>query len=319
MLTQARLTFRLHRFTFIAVAAVLVVGSAAALIVAAQLHATGATRECLDVLWSPTLAASLGPDCQQRGSEFRSLDGAWAGPLLGALGGLPPLAGLLCGVGLVAREIEDHTAALAWSLATSRTRWLVGRVAPVAAVLVVLFAFTSVAATELERARRPGVDPLLSFYNDGSRGLEVVAIGFLVFAVAVLVGSLLGRVLPSLIAASVVGLLLVAGVFVAEQTWIPSQEIIVDVRIANTYDGAYYIDQEVRLPSGELRPTLDFSFDYDANGNVVGLPAGATVVGRLIPGTSHPFVDAVVAAEMAVIAAGLLVLTAVVVRRRRPT
>lgn len=319
MLTQARLTFRLHRFTFLAVAAMLVLGSGAALIVAARLHATGATRECLDALWNSTLAASVGPDCQQRGNEFRSVDGTWAGPLMGALGGLPPLAGLLCGVALVAPEIEDHTAALAWSLATSRTRWLVGRVAPVAGVLIVLFALTSVAATELERARQPGVDPLLSFYNDSSRGLELVATGFLVFAVAVLTGSIVGRVLPSLIVAAIVGLFLVAGTFIAEQAWLPSQALILDARIANNERGAFYLDQSIQLASGELKPTWEFSWGEDTNGNMVGLPDGATFVGRVVPGKSHPFVDAVVASVMTLLAAVMLVLTAFVVRRRRPS
>jgi hypothetical protein len=320
MLTQARITFRLHRFTLLAVAAMLLLASVAALIVAAQLHATGVTPECLASIRGIPFGGSATPDCQIRAGEFSSIDAAWGSPLMGALGGIVPLAGLLAGVALVAREIEDRTAAVAWSLATSRTRWLFGRVAPVAAMLVVLFTFASIAATELQRARQPAIDPLLSFYNDSSRGLELIAIGMLVFALAVLVGSVLGRVLPALITAAVIGVLLVAGVFVAEQAWLPSQADIVDFRSAEAQQGgAYYIDQVIRLSSGELRSMMEFQFDEKPDGTVTGLPAGATIVGIVFPGSRHPFVDAVLAASMALIAGVLFVMTAFVVRRRRPS
>jgi uncharacterized protein (TIGR03382 family) len=58
--------------------------------------------------------------------------------------------------------------------------------------------------------------------------------------------------------------------------------------------------------------------NFDTQGNVTGLPPGAAFVDRLIPGTRHPFVDAVEATAMAAMAAFLLAATAFVVRRRRP-
>jgi hypothetical protein len=187
-------------------------------------------------------------------------------------------------------------------------------------MLVVLFTFASIAATELQRARQPAIDPLLSFDNASSRGLEVVAIGMLVFAGAVLVGAVLGRVVPSLILASIVGLFLVAGVFAAEMAWIPSQADVVDFRSAEAHQGgAIYIDQVIRLSSGELRSMMEFQFDENTDGTVTGLPAGATIVGIVVPGSRHPFVDAAVAGSMAVLTGLLFVLTAFVVRRRRPS
>jgi len=320
MLTQARITFRLHRFTLLAVAAMLLLASVAALIVAARLHATGATPECLASWRGLPFGGSATTDCQRRASEFYSINSAWASPLMGAIGGLAPLAGLLAGAALVAREIEDRTASVAWSLATSRTRWLVGRVAPVAALLLGLFAIAAFSATELQRARQPSIDPLLSFDNASSRGLEVVAIGMLVFAVAVLVGAVLGRVLPALITSAVIGVLLVGGVFISQQAWLPSQADIVDFRSAEAQQGgALYIDQVIRLSSGELRSMMEFQFDENTDGTVTGLPAGATIVGIVVPGSRHPFVDTVLAAVMAAISAALLALTAFVVRRRRPS
>jgi hypothetical protein len=228
------------------------------------------------------------------------------------------VAGLLAGAALVAREIEDGTAAVAWSLAPSRMRRLAGRVVPVALLLLVLSAVASVAATELAGARYPGLDPSLSFYNGSSHGLTPVAAGMAAFAGAVFAGSVLGRALPALIVGAVLGLVLVSAVFFSENAWFPGQTIVVDARIGNDYRGAYVLDQVVQLPSGEFRSLMDFNIEFDLQGNVTGLPAGAAFVDRLIPGTRHPFVDAVEAAAMAAMAAFLFTATTFVVRRRRP-
>ena len=317
MLVQARLTFLLHRFTLVSVSAMLILAWAAAFFVAFRLHALGVTAECLDA-WPRVGPGAPSAACQASANEFRSIDGAWAAPLMGALGGVAPLAGLLAGAALVARELEDGTAPVAWSLSPSRLRWLAGRIAPVAMLLLVLSAVASVAATELAGARYPGLDPSLSFYNGSSHGLTPVAAGMLVFAGAVFAGSVLGRVLPALIVGAVVGLFLVAGVFFSENMWFPDQAIVVDARVGNEYRGAYGLDQVVQLSSGEFRSLMDFNLDFDAQGNVTGLPAGAAFVDRLIPGTRHPFIDAVEATAMAAMAAFLLAATALVVRRRRP-
>jgi ABC-type transport system involved in multi-copper enzyme maturation permease subunit len=317
LLVQGRLTFLLHRFTLVAVSAMLILVSAAAFFLAYRLGAVAVTVECLNA-WPRVGPGAPSAACQASASEFRSIDGAWAAPLLGAMGGVGPLAGLLAGAALVAREIEDGTAAVAWSLSPSRMRWLVGRVAPVAVLLLVLSAIASVAATELAGARYPGLDPSLSFYNGSSHGLTPVAAGMVVFAAAVFAGSLLSRVLPALIVGSVLGLFLVGGVFFSENVWFPGQTIVVDARVGNDYRGAYGLDTVVQLSSGEFKPQMDFSVDFDSQGNVIGLPAGAALVDRLIPGTRHPFVDAVEAAAMGAMAVCLLAATAFVVRRRRP-
>ena len=317
LLIHARLTFLLHRFTLVAVSAMLILVSAVALYVAFRLRAVGVTADCLDSMrnFGPKVAADI---CKAGTSEFRSINESWAAPLLGAMGGVAPLAGLLAGAALVAREIEDGTAPVAWSLSPSRIRWLAARVAPVAILLLVLSAVASVAATELAGASRPGLDPTLSFYNGSSQGLMPVAAGMLVFAAAMFAGSILGRVLPALIVGAMLGLVLVSGVFFSENLWFPGQTIVVDARMGGQYDGAYVLDQVVQLPSGEFKSLMDFNFDFDSQGNATGLPPGAALVDRLIPGTRHPFVDAVEATALAGMAALLLTATAFVVRRRRP-
>jgi hypothetical protein len=317
LLVQARLTFLLHRFTLVAVSAMLILVSASAFFVAFRLNALGVTAECLDA-WPRVGPGAPSAACQASANEFRAIDGAWAAPLLGALGGVAPLAGLLAGAALVAREIEDGTAPVAWSLAPSRMRWLVGRVAPVAVLLLVLSAVVSIAATELAGASHPGLDPSLSFYNGSSHGLMPVAAGLAVFAAAVFAGSMLGRVLPALIVGAVLGLFLVAGVFASESVWFPGQTIVVDWGAGSGYGGAYVLDVVVQLSSGEFKPQMDFNLNFDSQGNVTGLPTGAALVDRLIPGTRHPFIDAVEATALGTMAVFLLAATVFVVRRRRP-
>jgi hypothetical protein len=306
MLTQARLAIRLNRFALFVVGAIVIVASLAALIVAAALRAA-ATPECLASRWDSSATVA----CQAQLTNFDQIDGTW--------GGIAPIGGLLVGVSLVAREIEERTAAIAWSLAPSRTRWLVGRVAPVAVILLVLFAIAAIAATDVEGAANPSVNPLLSFYNESSRGLELVALGFMVFCAAVLVGSVMGRVLPALLVAAVLGLALTVGAFVAESNWIQTQAVMVDARDGSNADGSLVLDQLLRLPSGELVPTWSVQWDEDANGNFIGPLAGATLENKVVPGSRHPFVEAVDAAGITAVSAVLLVLTGIVVRRRRPT
>ena len=313
MLTQARLAIRLNRFALFVVGAIVIVASLAALIVAAALRAA-ATPECLASRWDSSATVA----CQAQLTNFDQIDGTWAG-LKGVLGGIAPIGGLLVGVSLVAREIEERTAAIAWSLAPSRTRWLVGRVAPVAVILLVLFAIAAIAATDVEGAANPSVNPLLSFYNESSRGLELVALGFMVFCAAVLVGSVMGRVLPALLVAAVLGLALTVGAFVAESNWIQTQAVMVAANDPSNADGSLVLDQLLRLPSGELVPTWSVQWDEDANGNFIGPLAGATLENKVVPGSRHPFVEAVDAAGITAVSAVLLVLTGIVVRRRRPT
>jgi hypothetical protein len=111
------------------------------------------------------------------------------------------IAGFVLGVGLVGQEIEYGTAALAWTLFPSRRMWLGKRIALALAFLAVLVGFGAVAADVFERARH--IPPILgdSVLDYQVRGLPVVARSFLAFATALLVGSAIGRTLPTLLVA----------------------------------------------------------------------------------------------------------------------
>jgi hypothetical protein len=317
MLTQARLTFRLHRFTLVSITFLLLLTSAAAVILAARFHSLGLISsngglEC------DAPAGAPANYCDSQFSQWQWLDGNMSGPVLALLMVVAPLAGLLAGVGLVGREIEDRTASVAWSLAPSRTRWLVGRVAPVAILLAVLLAFAAVAGNVLQGARQPSIDPLLSFDDDGGRGPTLVALGLVAFALAVLFGSIIGRVLPALIAASMVFLVLIAFGLGARWALVSSQAVIVDQKHWSGNDGSIMLEQLVRYPSGEIGSANGMWWGYDDQGNLTGPLAGSTMLMREVPGSAYPLVAGVESGAMLVIAGGFLAASGLVVRRRRP-
>lgn len=124
---------------------------------------------------------------------------------------LAPFAvGIVLGAPLVAREIDGRTAPLAWALSGSRTRWLIGRVlfvVAIAALCLGILAWTSeIVAALLDPERDLGRD----FNFADTRGPILVARGFGALALAVLVGAVVGRLLPGLLAA----ILVIAAVFI---------------------------------------------------------------------------------------------------------
>lgn len=111
---------------------------------------------------------------------------------------------------LVSREIEHGTAVFAWANARSRTRWLAERSLTTLLPVVVVLGVLAVAADQLTRVAEPGRDLGASFVGYGLRGLGLVARGFGIFGLAVLIGVVIGRTLPAVLVSS----LLAAAVFV---------------------------------------------------------------------------------------------------------
>jgi hypothetical protein len=137
---------------------------------------------------------------------------------------LPFVAGVLLGAPLVSRELEHRTAQLGWPLARSRARWLWFRFLPIALVGLVLLAIPAMAGEVLERTLHPLIDPGASFEQYGSRG-PLVALRILpVIAVAALVGTLLGRQLPSVLVAGVIAGAMGFGLVLLRPLWLEPDE-----------------------------------------------------------------------------------------------
>ena len=197
-MSTVRLTLKLHRFEILAVVAGAVVVAGAALAVWSMMAPIATPARCIeDRFLDPVPAECLTTE------RFLELNEAYAGKVMAAMAVLPFIAGALLGVSLVAREIEQRTASIAWSLSASRRRWLLARFGLLAAILGVVLALPAVTAGVLEGVRMPWIDPGSSFHDYALRGPVVVARGLAAFAIAVLAGALLGRVLPGLIVAAV--------------------------------------------------------------------------------------------------------------------
>ncbi len=151
--------------------------------------------------------AQLAAACRSL-SDWSNILPTVAAPMTLTVGFLPFAAGILLGAPIVARELEHRTAPLAWSLASSRIGWLLGRVVPIAVMLAVALLLLGQAN---ERALVALDGQELGFRQFGLFGPIVAARGLGVFALGVAVGLVAGRVLPAILvtAALTIGLVLV--------------------------------------------------------------------------------------------------------------
>jgi hypothetical protein len=126
--------------------------------------------------------------------------------LVAAATAFPYVAAVLMGALVVAPEIENGTATIAWWLARSRRRWLLERVAVFGVVLTAALAAVALAADLLTSANQPQpIDMSTAVFLDyGSRGVVAVARGLAIFAIATVVGLLVGRLVPALVIAAVI-------------------------------------------------------------------------------------------------------------------
>jgi hypothetical protein len=116
---------------------------------------------------------------------------------------VPVLAGMFLGAPLLAREVENGTARMAWTQAASRTRWLLAQVIPFAGLLA-LAALGLAAEFEWWRAPFPA-DPSV---NSGSWSPLLFNVsplplaGWIVFGLAlgIFLGAAIRRTLPAMAA-----------------------------------------------------------------------------------------------------------------------
>jgi hypothetical protein len=192
----AKLTWRLSRFEIVGLALASAIVTAAALVVTRQLQSLVLSGPCQALIQSGTDSADLArcPGIWHFGEVA-----ATGSLILVAASLLPLVAGALLGSQLVARDVDYRSAQLAWWLSTSRLRWLVERVVPLGLLMIVLFTPPAIASAMLEGAMNPNLDIWHSFIDFGQWGPLFVTSAIAALAVGVLAGSVLGRILPSLL------------------------------------------------------------------------------------------------------------------------
>ncbi len=307
---SVRLIIKQFGFELTAVVAVMLMSAALGLVVIAR----------LPDLQAQVAACGAGFDCQgiaDDAARMQSLGGLVSviASIVGAFGGI------VLGVAVVGREVERGTAALAWSLARSRRRWLLTRAVVVAVILAVAALIPSLVADRLVPILHPGYDASAVFVRSDTRGWLPVGRDLAAFALGILAGAAFGRVLPGLL----LGLILAAVVSLATGQVVAAWRLSDAVAIPTSESGPFsyevnlVLDQRFRDADGNLLSISDIYANMPSGELPPGWPESAyETVDFGIPGSRYPDIDHREAAMWAAFAVILLGGSLLVVERRRP-
>jgi hypothetical protein len=288
----------------------------AAVVVAARLAAFDLPAACLAF-------DGLDPACAGRqydAAAYQAFAGSWIPPIRFFATLVPPLAGLILGIATVGKELDQRTAVLAWSVGPSRRRWLFQRVVPTAVVVAVLGIGAPVLADALMRLERTGdafsgieiLQP--AFETMSTTGLAPALVGLSAYGLTVLVGAMLGRLLPALLASLA---FVVFATLIVQQgnDWLMSSETLI---ADQAHMGAgRQVDSLLRTPDGRVI-RWDDAFPAFADPETGMLLPGVTEVARYVPIEILPQVTARFLLLHAVIALVSLTFAFAVVDRRSP-
>lgn len=321
-MTTIRLTLRQHRgvvlFT-IAFAAALAIGATVAW---AALSGLSTPAHCIeDRFLVPIPAECVGTE------EFVTWNNELADKVMAAMAVLPLLTGVLLGAPLVASEIETRTATIAWSLGPSRRRWLAVRLAILATLLAVALVIPAVTAQALAGARPyySQFDPSTTVLVDyGLRGPLVVLRGLAAFAIGVVAGLTLGRILPALLVAGVaVVLLWNVTESVRYMGWPPAEPVVrQEDRYYIEYECCTYVDASGRVLTAEevyaMAPMDPFKSVDNESAFDAWLAANFEERVMAIPGEKLAFIETRESAGLALLTVALLGGSIFAIERRRP-
>jgi hypothetical protein len=306
-LRVAALTFRIQRFeaTLVLGAAILAVLVSA--IVIGWTHAAGYDR-CLT-----EDAVSLTGFCQAGIAPWLFRIGRLSATIVPLF---PIVAGLLIGGPIVARELESGTARLAWSLGPSRMRWFVHRVVPSLVLAVVAGVAIGLTADALLHLSDPNLDVNQSFAAFRQRGLLIGVQALLIASIALAVGSILGRAVPTFVLGLVLFGAINAAVDKVETQLLTNEALVTD---SFQYDGGeLYLESRIRMPDGQVLTWEEMSIQHPEIINNGYDPEVYRDVVLYIPGSRYQEIEAREALALTAIAGIFVLVAATTVVRRRP-
>lgn len=231
--TSLRLITKLHRFELLLAVTLALAAAIAGVVVTARLIGVSVPTECV----GGSLDSGQGIGCLAPLEAFGRIYYEQGSLVLASMAILPVAIGLLGGVPIVGRELEAGTAPFAWSVAPSRSRWLLRQIIVVGFVLAIVVGLAALSSNALEATRR-GVMQASPFENLGLFGGIVLAKMFTALAVGLFVGAVTGRTLPAFIIGALVmavGVGLAGG---ARDLWATFQpQVVVDEVAGSVFDG----------------------------------------------------------------------------------
>jgi hypothetical protein len=229
----------------------------------------------------------------------------------------PVVAGLLAGGPIVARELESGTARLAWSIGPSRLRWLAQRAIPIFLMVAAAAIAVGFTAEALVHLLTPSLDLDRSFEGFRNRGLLVGVQAVLVASIALAVGALLGRSVPTF----VLTLVLVGGLGIAvdkvERSILTNEAAIADAQTFS-FDTNLVLEDRLRLPDGSVLTWDEATATHPELQNGWDESSGIRDVVLYIPGERYHDVERREALALLGISLGFGTLATFVVLRRRP-
>jgi ABC-type transport system involved in multi-copper enzyme maturation permease subunit len=188
---MAWVTWRQHRPTLISVPAVLGAVAVFLLIAGLKIHHDYA------VLTACHPASS--PACQNLNSEFNSTDWTMANTVLILLNLAPALIGAFAGAPVLARELETGTYRYAWTQGFGRERWTIAKLALLAVtVTAAAGAFSQLFAWFFQPFLKQEDMTVLAATVFDTRGIAFAAWTLDAFAIGVLAGMLIRRIVPAM-------------------------------------------------------------------------------------------------------------------------
>jgi hypothetical protein len=228
----------------------------------------------------------------------------------------PVVAGLLVGGPIVAKELETGTARLAWSLAPSRLQWFGQRVLPLLAVALLAGLAIGFTADALTHLLSPSINLDATFAGFRARGLLVAVEALLVASIALALGAILGRTVPTIVLSLVLVFAIGIAVDKVERELLTNEAVIGDGFSFN--DANLAIDNRLRMPDGTIVTWEQLNTLYPQYANGWDETSGITNVTLYIPGERYHDIERRESAALAGIALLFVGMAAVAVVRRRP-
>lgn len=306
-LRAALLTFRMHRFETTLVVGATVLAVLVSAIVTSWIRTAGYDR-CLT---EDNLSTTAFCQVSIAGWLFRIVN--LSSELVPVF---PIVAGLLVGVPIVTRELESGTARLAWSLGPSRLRWFAQRALPPIVLAAIVGLLIGMTADALLHVSSPALDLDQSFIGFRQRGLLIGVETLVVASIALAIGSILGRTVPTFI----LSLILASGVWLAVDK-VETQLLTNEALHTTSFNWGgtdYFLLSRIQMPDGRI-VTYDELFALHPELMEQGYNSEEYPdVAYYIPGSRYHDIERREALVLTGVAVLFLGIAAVTVVRRRP-